>query len=69
MPERQSTMPKSLMTKIKTYKVEIPESFLWVISQWNIWYKEHKTGEFRLIFKDGGISGIEKKEYQKPPKK
>ena len=50
-------------------KLEVPESFRWVINQWNIWNRERKTGEFRLIFKDGGISGLEKREYQKPPKK
>ncbi len=61
--------PQSRTQKLSIIKVDVPESFKWVINQWNIWNRERKTGEFRLIFKDGGISGLEKKEYQKPPKK
>ena len=61
--------PQSRTQKLSIIKVDVPESFKWVINQWNIWNRERKTGEFRLIFKDGGISGLEKKEYQKPPNK
>lgn len=52
-----------------TVKVEIPQSFHWVISRMVQWSKEQKTGKFVLNYKDGGICGIEKSEYEKPPPK
>jgi len=49
--------------------IEIPDSFLWVIQYMNQWCLENKTGDMRLIYKDGGICGIENKEFLRPNKK
>jgi len=52
----------------KEVKIDIPESFIWVINYMNNWFLENKTGEMRLVYKDGGICGLESKEYIYPPK-
>ena len=58
-----------IMTVNDKIKIEVPKSFIWVLNQWLKWNEENKTGEFKLVFKDGGICGVEKKEYEKPPHK
>ena len=50
-------------------EIEIPDSFIWVINYMNQWYLENKTGDMRLIYKDGGICGIENKEFIRPNEK
>ena len=49
-------------------KMEVPESFKWVIEIMKSWNEQHKTGNINLIYKSGGVTGIDKKEYIKPPK-
>lgn len=51
-----------------TIKVEIPESFEWVVDQMLKWRKEQKTGKFVFNFKHGGIQELEKIEKEFPPK-
>jgi len=53
----------------KEVKIDIPESFIWVINYMNNWFLENKTGDIRLIYKEGGICGLETKEYIRPPEK
>jgi len=49
-------------------KVDVPESFIWVINYMKEWKKEQKQGEIRLKYKDGGICAIEINETIKPEK-
>ena len=49
--------------------IEIPDSFFWVMEYMYQWYKENKTGDLRLVYKCGGIAGLEPKEYIKPNEK
>ena len=51
----------------KLIEVKVPESFLWVLAYWREWSEQNKTGDIRLIFKDGGVCRIEKTEIEKPP--
>ena len=48
--------------------MKVPESFHWVIAQMLKWQKEQKTGKFVLHYKEGGISGVERRDYERPPK-
>lgn len=47
-------------------KVDIPESFIWVINYMKEWKREQKQGEIRLKYKDGGICAIEINETIRP---
>ncbi|MFX0134117.1 MAG: hypothetical protein ACFFDN_10785 [Candidatus Hodarchaeota archaeon] len=49
--------------------VKIPKSFQWVIEFMNRWYKENKDGELRLVYKSGGVTGLEEKQqkFHSPP--
>ncbi|PIZ12971.1 MAG: hypothetical protein COY53_07250 [Elusimicrobia bacterium CG_4_10_14_0_8_um_filter_37_32] len=49
-------------------KYQLPEAFNWVIEIMSKWYEEQKFGDICLIYKNGGICGVEEKEYKKPPK-
>ena len=48
-----------------TIKVEVPQSFVWVIEAMKKWNESYTTGKFTLHFKDGGICGIEPCPYIK----
>lgn len=48
----------------------IPKQFIWVIVEWIKWHENCSvTGDFVIKYKDGGICGVLKNEYIKPPKK
>jgi len=49
--------------------VKIPRQFQWVIDFIYRWWEENKDGEIRLIFKSGGITGLNEKteKYHSPP--
>jgi hypothetical protein len=50
------------------YTVKVNKSFKWVLDWLDIWKNENRTGEIKLVFKKGGISGMERKEWEKPSK-
>lgn len=52
----------------KLVKVEVPEAFEWVLDYIKDWHYNKKTGEIRISYKSGGVTGVSKKEYHQPPK-
>lgn len=50
------------------YTVKVNKHFKWVLDWLEYWKEENKTGEIRLVFKDGGVAGMTSSEYIKPPK-
>lgn len=50
------------------YNVKVSRQFKWVLDWLEKWRDENKTGEIRVIHKDGGIAGMNRDEYEKVPR-
>ena len=47
-------------------KAEISKSFQWMLDQLIKWQNELKNSEVRIIFKEGGVTQIDKKDSYRP---
>ena len=49
-------------------KMDIPDSFEWVINHILNYNREHLTGEIVISYKDGGVCYMKKTQHVKPQK-